>query len=369
MKRIDRGSIDLLSYRDGGGCLAVFGMPFLLMGLGVMYLGAAGAMTTKGGQPAHPAIGLIVGGIFAFVGSIFVFGRSGTDFNRRDKTIRDWTGLLFPMFSKLHGFSEYNDVRITREVRKNKNSTYYVYQVSLTFSGSNPLKIHAHQETHDSRKLAEEIAKFVELPLVEIIDGVEHRREAGQLDESLRDQAARTGQLVELTAPPHTMRTRYEAEGNRVRFHIPPPPFNILYVAPVGCVSVVTGIFAFTFIAQIYNDPNLPAQEKLIYCSVIGIIFVVLPVVGTLSGALAQLKKSWVITAGPDELLVVTKGLLSSREISIPAKKIEELRVEVKARDCQIVAVSDDLRLVFAEGLRREEAEWIMQVIKRAVTT
>lgn len=368
MKRIDKGSTDLLSYRDGGGCLMLFGLPFFCAGVAVMYLGATGAMTSKGGQPAHPAIGLIFGGVFAFVGSILVFGRSGFDFDRRAKTVREWWGLLIPMSTKLRAFSEFNDVRITREIRKNKNSTYYVYQVSLTFSGNNPLKIHAYQETHQSRALAEEIAKFAELPLVEVVEGVEHRREAKELDESLRDKAARTGKSVELTAPPAVMRSRYEVEGNRVRFFIPSPPFNPLHIAPVGCIAVVAGIFALTFLIQIFNDPSLPAQEKLFYVLAIGTIFVVVPVAGVLVTTLSQSKKSWVVTASPDELHVATLGLLAAREISIPAGKLEELRVEIHAKGTQIVAVSDEIRLLFADGLQQEEAEWIMKVIKRAVT-
>jgi len=359
----------LLSYRDGGGCVILFGMPFFIVGCLVLFLTFSGTLKGKNGQPAPIIFGILFGGVFTLVGSILAFGRSGFDFDKRAGTIRDWSGLLFPMFTKIHAINAYNEVRIKREVRKNKNSTYYVYEVSLCHNGDNPLKISAPTDMHDSRKLAEEIAKFVEMPLFDGCGDEIIRREHTSLDDSLRDQVEKSGKPVDLSAPPEDMRTTYEARGNAVHFHIPPPPKSCMHFAPVGCATVFAGIFASTMLADILKGAS-SSTEKLVFACVVSFFFIVLPIGATFLGALSQRRKRWDVMADPQELRVTMRGLLGSRESTIPASKLEELRLETsKSGESSIAAISDEVRINFGEGLKQEEAQWIIQVIKRAVTT
>lgn len=368
MKRIGMSDPNYLSYRDGGGCVTLFGLPFLIAGLAVLFLSFSGTLKGKNGQPAPLIFGILFGGVFTLVGSILSLGRSGYDFDRRLKTVREWSGLLFPMFTRLHAINSYNEVRISREVRKSKNSTYYVYEVSLRHNGENALKLTAPTDMHEARRLGEEIAKFVELPLVDACADEVVRRPHDQLDASLKEQIERSGKSVDLSAPPEGMRTTYEAHGDAVHFHIPPPPASCMHFAPVGCATIFAGIFASTMFADILTGAT-SSTEKLVFASVVGFFFIVLPIGGTFLGALSQRRKRWEVVANPQELRVTTYGLLGGRESMIPASKLEELRLEsTKGGESSIAAISDEVRINFGEGLKQPEAQWIIQVIKRAVT-
>jgi hypothetical protein len=164
------------------------------------------------------------------------------------------------------------------------------------------------------------------------------------------------------------MRTTFEANGNAVHFHIPPPPASLAAFIPAGCATVFSGIFVSTMLAELMKS-SAPGGQKLALGGVIVFFFVVLPIGGTLIGALSQRRKRWDVVADPSELRVTTFGLLGGRDSVIPASKLEELRLETTKSDgCRIVAISDEVRATFGEGLPQVEAQWIISVIKRAVT-
>lgn len=371
MKRIGMSDPNFLSYRDGGGCVMLFGAPFFTVGWLVIFLAFSGTLKGKNGQPAPLIFGILFGGVFALVGTVLCFGRSGFDFDKRAGLVKEWWGLLFiPLFSKQHALNTFNEVRIRRAVRKNKNSSYYVYEVMLCHGGNaeKGVKIHAPTEMHDARKLAEEIAKFVELPLLDGSSDEVVRREHDQLDASLKEQIEQSGKSVDLSAPPEGMRSTYEAQGNAVHFHIPPPVPSLARFLPVGCATIFAGIFASTMFADLMSSSASPS-EKLIMGGVVGFFFIVLPIGGTLLGGMSYSRRRWDVVASPQELRVKAHGLFGGRETTIPAGKLEELRLETTKRgECSIAAISDEVRTNFGEGLSQPEAQWIIQVIKRAVT-
>src|SRR6185436_7954884 len=66
-----------LQFREGGGCLSLFGTPFLLAGV-FMLISVAGVVPINGGGPfARPLLGLM-GLAFTGVGGALVLGRAWT---------------------------------------------------------------------------------------------------------------------------------------------------------------------------------------------------------------------------------------------------------------------------------------------------
>ena len=66
-----------LEIRSGGGCISIFGLPFLLAGLFVMQI-PLGIIPMKGPPGELPSIFVVLfGSMFAAVGACLVFGRSG----------------------------------------------------------------------------------------------------------------------------------------------------------------------------------------------------------------------------------------------------------------------------------------------------
>ena len=75
----DSGTLEL---RSGGGCLSVFGLPFLLAGLFVMQI-PLGLIPVEGSPGPLPSVFVVLfGSVFAAVGAGLVFGRSGIVMDR-----------------------------------------------------------------------------------------------------------------------------------------------------------------------------------------------------------------------------------------------------------------------------------------------
>jgi len=89
-----------LEIRSGGGCISIFGLPFLLAGLFVMQIPLE-TIPMKGSPGTLPSIFVVLFGfVFAAVGAALVFGRSGIILDRGTGRIIQWFGLLVPMKRK-----------------------------------------------------------------------------------------------------------------------------------------------------------------------------------------------------------------------------------------------------------------------------
>jgi len=371
MRRINSSYDTQLVYKSGGGCAALFGLPFFAFGVVFVIAALTGGMKMKGGgnSVVFPAL---FGAVFALVGAAIIFGRSGLVFDSAAKTVRSWWGLLFPLKSTTDTLSDFLEVRIDREQRKNKNSTYTVYPVRLVRKEGKALHIDEARNEEESRRLAEEIAKFIDFPVTDASSGQAVRRGAGTLDESLRDQLSRTGEVAEIPAPPPRMHSIITAEGNRVLIEIAPlKPKNSDYF-PFFVALVFSGFVFFVFLLPLLLDSGTGAGEKGLFGAFIGGLFIALPLLLTLVGIVRQRKRSWTIEATPESLTVTERGLTRAKTQHIPSLELEELRVEVARPTNQLpclTARSDTLTLRFAEGLAPGELRWLRQLLLRAVTT
>jgi len=371
MRRVNTGDPDKLAYKEGGGCVSFFGLPFFAAGLFVIYAALAGQMTGKGGQPA--ALGgqilcAVFGLIFATVGAAFLFGRSGLLFDKNTKTVRRWYGLLFPMWSRSYDIKLFQEVSLSKEVRRNKNSTYTVYPVRLAGAKASPLDICQPQDELQARKLAEEIAKFINCDMVSGLGGVTLRREAGTLDESLRERLKRTTKDVDITVPPEGLRAQFSARGNAVFFTIPPPPFSAALLVPIGCGGIFAVFVGLTFLWPMLADKTMPAETRLLFGAFLGIFFIFLPLATAIGAAVSRLKRTTLVEVDSYSLRVTNQGALFRKHVEIPSGELEELQLEeIQGRYC-LAAVSDKLLARFGDGLSRPELEWIRDVALKALT-
>ena len=92
-------------------------------------------------------------------------------------------------------------VTITREIRRSDKSTYTVFPVRLTGDDAGEVKLCEPRTYSASRGLAEELARFLELPLADSSSGTEVVRGHDQLDESLQEHLRESGALPELPEP------------------------------------------------------------------------------------------------------------------------------------------------------------------------
>jgi len=366
---------DVMESRTGGGLLMVFGLPFLAGGIMVWCI-AFGILPTEGDQiPLF--FGLPFGAVFAAVGAGLMFGRAGTVVDRRHGQVTRWWGLLGPWKKRQYRLDEFQRVSISREVRRSNKSTYTVYPVRL--SGAATVKLAEPRDYEKARQLAEELAKFVSLPLADTSSGTEVVRDAEHLDEALADRLRRTGESLELPPAPPDMRTRLRQKGDAVMMELPAIGLNPAIAVMIGAGLVIPLFVLGVFVLPLLRE-DMPAPMRWFFLGFIGLFFVLIPLVALVGQALRRAKARHRVIVTPEELRYEVKGLFRVVSRCIPAAELEEITAEQTTVDTAqvpellasltrgpITARSDRLTLQFAAHLPLEEKEYLVAVITRVL--
>lgn len=313
---------DVLNITRGGGALALFGLPFLGMGLFFVYLFLAppeGATIT-----GEPWIGALVGGVFALVGAGLVFGRSGIRLDRSRGYVTTWWGLLVPFSSTEYRLDQFTQVSVTREVRRGKNSTYEVFPVRLEGEG-----VHvtcSESRTYDeARRQGEEIAKFANLGVHDSSTGEDVIREAGTLDESVQDRARRLHIVTPLPSQPPRAACKFNFGGPHSTSVIDIPPEGIGAMHSAGLIGalVFSGFVGYQFFGPQWG-PDMQGGDW-IFLTFFGVFFFALPVGAALVNMLSAATSRQRITISPSGVQVSLQRMYGTKTIEFPAAEVEEV--------------------------------------------
>ena len=368
------GHSDRMSIKKGGGCLMLFGLPFLAAGVGIIGAGLSGAMTSEDGSAAPLLFIIPFGLIFASVGAGVMFGRAGLTIDLTAKTITTWWGLLVPFKSTTHPLDKAEIVTICREVRRSKNSTYTVYPVRIK-GFEKPVNIEEPRNYAAARRKAEEIAKFMNLGIEDTTSGKAVVREAGTLDESLREQAQRTGEAAEMPETPPDVKTKISVAGREATFEIPPTGFGLgeyvmLVVAGAALIGlVVAAVFFLGDGGPLSTDDEMGRYVFMAIGGVIGTVWLLI-VVGIVFAAVKAGLSQEIVTVSPYALTQERRSPMGTKTKEIPAAELEELKIGLPDANrtpwtkSMIVARSDKETLEIGRGLEQKELEWLRDVIK-----
>ncbi|MBI2994569.1 MAG: hypothetical protein HYY48_10400 [Gammaproteobacteria bacterium] len=347
---------DIKKITHGGGFLALFGLPFLGMGLLLvfLFLSPPDGMKTSG----EPWVGALVGGVFALVGAGFVFGRSGTILDRRRRTLTSWWGLLVPFFSTPYQIGRDAHVIVTREVRRSKNSTYIVFPVLIRGEGLS-VSGGMSRDFDESRRMAEETAKFFGLAIHDLTGSEEVVREAGTLDESVQARARRLHIATPLPAQPPRAVCTIQYGGPRSTSVIEIPPAGIAGAPVAGLIGalILAGFVLFGFLRPMLEDGF--GVENWFFVGFIGLFFLALPVGGALLAMLRAATSRQRVTVSPAGVQIRKQGFFGVRTLDFPAPEIEEVETTGSKTDNpdtlaeQVLRDSGNLSLKHREQLRR----------------
>lgn len=366
MRRVNSEDQDRLEYKPGVAAR----FPFVFAALLVPFYLARSGSTTGGRPPLAIIIALMLTIIFFIV--VFGPGRPGNVFDRKSRTVTNWWGLLTRFKSTVRHLSEFAAVTISREERHHKGGTHSVYPVRLQGVAKLNLDIDILSNERDARRMAEQIASFISFSIIDLTTGKNILREAATLNESLREQLARTKQTIIIEAPPAEMRSTFTAAGDRVTFVIPPEKFDSEFFFPM---LILVGVLFGVGIGILFGQ-GTPKQfpGRWILVAILGTFFFVVPIVWLVVYVLSKRSLGGTAEATPDELRVTCKQLIGFRTITIPSAELQDLRIETlptrrmaPARHL-LEAGSKKEYVLFAYGLPRQELEWIRAVILKAVT-
>jgi hypothetical protein len=313
-----------LEFRSGGGCLSIFGLPFLLAGLFVMQI-PLGIIPVEGSTGPLPSVFVVLfGSVFTVVGAGLVFGRSGIILDRGRGRVVQWYGLLVPMKRTEYMLDAIRHVEM--DFSRGDSDSADTWPVRLSGEGiAKPIVVAQPVDFAEARQMAEELSRFLRKPLADSSTGERVTRDPDHLDESYRDRARRTGEAAAaVPSEPSGIRSRVERTGDGYVFHIPGPPISWLHYVPVLFPVAFAGAVAWFILPAILTLP-MPDFIRYVALGFIGLFFIAGPIVSALLNVL-RLKNQF-------ERVTVTKAFLrvealkqgKRSTVEIPVDDLEDL--------------------------------------------
>lgn len=312
-----------LEINRGGGCIAIFGLPFLLAGLFVMQI-PLGIVPVKGSPGTLPSIFVVLfGAVFAAVGAALVFGRSGIILDRSRGHIIQWYGLLVPMKRKEYLLDSIRQVEMN--FLSGDSDSPATWPVKLSGESiAKPISVLQPTSFTEARQLAEELARFLRKPLVDSSTGERITRDHEHLDESYRDRMRRTGEAVSVLPPePPNMRSQVKRTGDGFIIHIPESPMSGLHYIPL-IFSIVFAVGVAWFFLPGFLASPMPDFVRFIFLGFIGFFFITLPLLSSLWKMLRFKKEFEKITVTKAFLRVEATKQGKSTTTEIPLSELED---------------------------------------------
>ena len=371
---LPQANSDIFERRRGGGWFVLFGIPFFLAGIIIIAV-AFIPREIRGGDEFPLYVAIPFGGIFALVGGGFIFGRSGTIIDKSDGTIRQWWGAIKPMRVKEFQIRDIEHVSLRKEIRRTDKSTYTVFPVRLRGRGDTEIKLSEEQQMQKARQDAENLAKFLLLPIHDETGSELRIREPDTLDDSLRDRFRDGLESNEIPDTPTVLKSQIEYDGTSLRVLTKPigmTPKIIIMIVALGLFELFSFGIAGRFLFD--DSSGIPAFVAVIVLFVFAGIPALI-IAGILGHAFMARDEIRVDSTS----LTVTRRFLKSKTKSIPVEELEELFIDEKHGATQrsfklgntsvVRARSDSEEITFGLGLPPEELDYIYALTKAAIVS
>jgi hypothetical protein len=152
-----------LEIREGGGCLTLFGLPFLAVGI-YASLATLGLVTMRSdGHPATQAAAAVFAVAFTLVGGVISFGRSITTIDVGQQVVTKQWRILLPVRTWTYQLGDYTIVSLAF-VRGDSDSADR-YPIALKGNTSAPLQLCSPTQYAEARRCATAVARQLDLDI------------------------------------------------------------------------------------------------------------------------------------------------------------------------------------------------------------
>jgi len=315
---------DRIQIRQGGGVLAIFGLPFFAAGVfmlltifGVIKMSNADEVSLPG------QFGLLLMGlVFTAVGGALSFGRGWTTIDSTRREVIKQYGLMVPMYTTAQRIDEFNIVTLGF-VRGDSDSAD-TFPVTLRSRAGVDLKLDSSTQYGDARAYATAVAALLRLDFEDATTDHPVRVPAGQADISLPQRLQMDGLQNEPARPPDA-RSEVTREPDGIRITIPNPRAHPVAIAltliPVAIsAAFVSPLFRF------FRQTRTPDPVGWAFIGFILLFFGVLPAMTALNGYLRSRRGRTIVTVSPRGIDIRERGAWKAGPVnSLPASEILDI--------------------------------------------
>ncbi|RPI09498.1 MAG: hypothetical protein EHM71_05875 [Zetaproteobacteria bacterium] len=314
---------DMLQLKEGGGCLSVFGLPFLVAGIFVALIGLRLVPVTNAADVpgwAWPLITLL-GLVFVAVGGGLVLGRRWIVLDRVRGLIRKQWGLLVPLRREEFPLQAYDAVLLRREAGDADSADRYPVLLKAR-TGHADFALTTSTQYGESRERAAAIAAFLNVPLVDASTDHHTVLPADRADATLQERCRLVGGgHREEAVRPLRMQSQVRESGSAVEVVLPGPGFRPGRL--IGfTVSVSLLVYAAPQVSRFFRQSETPEAVQMVFFGVAALLFVVIPLRGAIESVLLTARARTVVRASAEGIVIEEGGAWRVKTIRVPAAEI-----------------------------------------------
>ncbi|MCK5944266.1 MAG: hypothetical protein KAI24_19925 [Planctomycetes bacterium] len=373
--RFEQPAPDIHRTRSYLGPIRWVGTPFALAAL-MPLAGAAGLIEVKieGTDDLAPPLALLVFALpFLGIGLGLMFFRREVVVDVRAGTVTRKAGVFGIGTSKVRPLDRFDAAVHDKRVIATQKGSRTVFPVSLQTEGGGEFELTNCRDARSARQTAEWIARLGGLAIIDRTDGTDRRREFEDLDTSLRERRERSGEREDPGQPPARMRSKLTARDGEITIEIPAIGMQPLVIVAL-LVATLPLWMAMVFLTVIAGEDTTPAVFTY---AVYGIACI--PTLLMTGAILFHARRAFTVSATNDELRVHERGL-RRRLVVLPADEIEELSqaddASRKGIDLytfvgggQAITVTTDAQQVsFGQSLPPKETAYLTRLLRGTVS-
>ena len=361
---------DRIQIRQGGGVLAIFGLPFFAAGvfmlltiLGVIKMSNADSVSLPG------QLGLLfMGLVFTAVGGALSFGRGWTTIDSTRREVIKQYGLVVPMYTDSRRIDEYVTV-VVGFVRGDSDSAD-TFPVTLRSSAGVDLKLDSSTQYGDARGYATAVAALLRLDFEDATTDHPVRVPAGQADIPLQQRLQMDGLQNEPARPPDA-RSEITRELDGVRIAIPNPRAHPFAIALTLIPVVISAVFVSPLL-RFFRQTRTPEPIGLIFLGFIILFFAILPGMTALNGYLRSRRGRTIVTVSPRGIDIRERGAWRTGPVnSLPAPAILDIDFSTSESVTTAARLAAEQRVRTTSGSGATSAEigprtqWLLTTLSR----
>jgi len=311
-----------LQVREGGGGIAVFGLPFLLVGIGVTLssLGLLPIRTASDFPWYGRPLMLLMGVVFSLVGGVLVFGRSWTTLDAASRTVTAQLGLLVPMSTTSYRVDDYASVVV--DFQPGDSDTAEQFPVSLKARAGKNLRLFSSTRYAEARERAIAVANLFRIDLEDASTDHALKLSPAQADLSLQNRVRLDHRREPLVVRPAAMRSAVSTANGNVEIVIPARRVHPLLFA-FFLIPVAVPVYLAAPFTRFFRQSNTPDVVSWIFLGFLTIAFGVLPVLSGLKAYLRNRCGRTVVTVSTIGIRIAERRIWKTRpKTSIDAAEI-----------------------------------------------
>ena len=285
MSRFEHVAPERLQFREGGGCLSLFGVPFFLAGL-FLLASAIGVVSMESdddlGAWTQPILGLM-GLVFTGVGGTLVFGRAWTVLDVTERAAIKSYGLLVPFREHPRRLDDFTRVTIGFEPGDSDSSEKF--PVALKARSGPDFVVCSPTSYDEARTAAAAAASHLGFALEDASGDHAVTLDPADVDRPLQQRAGHDAVRTQAPPRPASPRSEVHQETSGVRIVIPTPRTSTLGLVLVAAPILVPAVAGPT-LWRFFQQTNTPGPIGVAFIGMLTFLFGVLPAITALNGFL-----------------------------------------------------------------------------------